>query len=231
MHFKHKQVLVTGGTGALGRAVCSAFLAEGATVTATYILDQELDSLPVSLKDNAFFLAHRLNLTQESEVVACLGKLPCLDVLVNVAGGFAMGPFAEMSQKDWAHMFEMNLTTAFLTCREALKHMQRQDQGRIINVGAFAASQTPPGMAAYTSSKAGLLHLTGVLAEETLATKITVNAVLPSIMDTAGNRRAMPDADFSSWVPVENAADTIVYLARDSSWHVTGALIPLRGHC
>jgi len=136
---------------------------------------------------------------------------------------------AELTFADWSHMFNMNLNTCFLTSREALRSFDQH--GRIINVAAFAASKIMGGMGAYTASKNAVIHLTGVLAEESLAQKITVNAVLPTIMDTPANRAAMPDADVTTWVPLENVAHTILFLAEDQSWHITGACIPLRGHC
>lgn len=229
MSLEGKWIVVTGGTGALGSKVCETFLSLGAHVSASYILDDELANLPEALAANERFEMRRLDLSHESEVEAWFISLPRIDVLVNVAGGFAMAPFTQTSLADWNHMFDMNLKTNYLCSREALKRMQAQDTGRIINVGAFAARDGVAGMSAYSTSKAAVMHLTQSLAEETLSTKITVNAVLPSIMDTPGNRLAMPDAPHDNWTPVANVADTIAYLAKDSSWHITGALIPVRG--
>lgn len=229
MSLEGKWIVVTGGTGALGSKVCEVFLAQGAWVSASYILDDELARLPDTLAANERFEMRRLDLTHESEVEAWLKSLPQVDVLVNVAGGFSMAPFTQTSLADWEHMQNMNLKTNYLCSREALKRMESNGVGRIINVGAFAARDGVAGMTAYSTSKAAVMHLTQSLAEETLSTNITVNAVLPAIMDTPGNRAAMPDADFENWAPLQNVADTISYLAQDTSWHITGALIPVRG--
>jgi NAD(P)-dependent dehydrogenase (short-subunit alcohol dehydrogenase family) len=148
-----------------------------------------------------------------------------------VAGGFAMGSVAETDLAMWRKMFDINLNSAFLCTRAALSHMDPARDGRIVNVGAFAARSAPTGLGAYTAAKAGVLQLTEVVAEETLTTRITVNAVLPTIMDTPGNRQAMPDAAFNRWVPVVDAARTILFLADAANWHITGACLPLRGHC
>lgn len=231
MQWQEMIVIVTGGTGALGRVICEAFLARGAAVYTSFIVERELETLPPSLREHPRFHMRRVDLTSDSEVSEWISSLSRLDVLVNVAGGFAMSPIAETTLANWEHQFNMNLKTAFLCSREALAHMNRQDEGRIINVGAFAATRRIPGMGPYTTSKAAVLHMTEVLAEETLAQKITVNAVLPTVMDTPGNRVSMPEADFGAWVPLSNVADTILYLAAPESWHITGALIPLRGHC
>ncbi len=228
MTFEGKKVVVTGGTGALGSAVSQAFLAAGAKVHSSYIVDAEIENLTSGLRENNHFKTTKVNLTDETSVRDWFSEIDGPDILVNVAGGFSMSMLRETDYSAWQHMINMNLNTAFLTSREAVRLMT--GHGRIINVGAFAATRVVPGMCAYTTSKGGVIHLTEVLAEETLAEKITVNAVLPTIMDTPGNRAAMPDADFSTWVPLENVEDTVLFLADEKSWHITGACIPLRGH-
>ena len=231
MSFGDKNVVVTGGTGALGQAVCGAFLALGGTVHSSYIEDREIERLPSTLTDCERFHTKRVELTNETQVADWFAEIGAFDALVNIAGGFAMSPMVDTSLKDWRHMFDMNLETVYLTCREALRHFGGKNRGRIVNIGAFAAARKVAGMAAYTTSKAAVIHLTEVLAEETIATGVTVNAILPTIMDTPANRKAMPDADFSTWVPTGSVAETIVFLCQDDSWPITGACIPLRGHC
>lgn len=231
MSFQGKEVLITGASGALGKAVCKAFLDLGANVHASYIRDEELANLSQELAENDQLEMRRLDLTHEWEVQSWFQSIPQLDVLVNVAGGFSMNPVIDTSLESWDHMFEMNLKTAFLCCREGLIRMKETGEGRIINVGAFAAAKRCGGMAAYTTSKAGVLHLTEVMAEETLDSHITVNAILPTIMDTENNRKAMPDEDFSKWVPLSQVASTITFLAHPDNWPITGALIPVRGRC
>jgi len=231
MSFAKKTVVVTGGTGALGQVVCEAFLAQGANVHSRYIEERELGYLPAALTGSDRFHTARVQLDDEAQVSAWLEGIGSFDVVVNIAGGFAMNPFVETSLADWRRMFDMNLTSVFLTSRQALRHFQGKANGRVITIGAFAAARKAGGMAAYTTSKAAVIHLTEVLAEETLASGITVNAILPTVMDTPANRKAMPDADVASWVPPRAVADTILFLCRDESWPITGACIPLRGHC
>jgi len=229
MSFEGKTVVVTGGTGALGRAICSRFLAEGAIVHTSYFDEAELDDLPGPMRNIEVCHHHRVDLRDEAEVINWFDQIDSLDILVNAAGGFAMSDVLDTSLEAWSGMLTMNLQTCFLCCREGLSRMSDKPYGRIVNVGAFAATKAPAGMGLYTVSKAGVAHLTEVLAEETLPLPITVNAVLPTIMDTPANREAMPDADRSAWVPVVNVAETIRYLCTVDAWHVTGALIPVRG--
>jgi len=229
MSFEGKNVVVTGGTGALGSAVACAFLDQGAIVYASFIKDEELEQLPAAMRDEERCKLNRVDLRDEVAVIAWFDHIESVDVLVNVAGGFAMSSISETRFEDWREMAAMNLDSCFLCCREGLARMKDRPFGRIVNIGAFAACKAPAGMGPYTVSKAGVAHLTEVLAEETLTDEITVNAVLPTIMDTPGNRAAMPDADTGAWVPLPRVAETILYLCGSGSGHITGALIPLRG--
>lgn len=231
MTYSVEHVVVTGGTGALGQAVCTAFVRAGAQVTATYIDAAELARLPAELQKSEQFTTAKVDLVDESAVTAFFERFERLDVLVCVAGGFAMGDLTGLSLAEWRRMHDLNLTTCFLASREGLKRMDRDRGGRIVHVGAFAAENRVGGMSAYTTSKAAVLNLTRSLAEETLRSNITVNAVLPTIMDTPGNRAGMPDADFDDWVPLETVAATIDFLASAAACPITGALIPLRGRC
>ena len=228
MEFQNVHVAISGGTGGLGQCVSTAFLAQGATVYSSYVNDHEVENLPQELQSDRFH-TQKVDLTDEAAVQTWLNAIPDLKVMINIAGGFAMAPFEDTSLQDWHAMMHMNLDTAFLTSRTALSIFRQNDFGRIINIGAFAATQRMGGMTAYKVSKAAVIHMTESLAEETLQDGITVNAVLPTIMDTATNRAAMPDADFSTWIPLACVADTILHLAKTESWPITGACIPIRG--
>lgn len=218
-------------TGALGSAISSAFLEQGnCMVHSSYINKLELEHLPDNLKNNPEFKTTAVDLLDENAVAKWFKSINSVDVLINVAGGFAMGKFSETTLANWQKMFHLNVDTCFLTSREALRRMDGSEYGRIINVGSFAATRGVAGMTSYTASKAAVIKLTEDLAEETLASKITVNSVLPTTMDTPANRAAMPDADTTQWVPVANVAHTVLFLAAIESWHITGACIPLRGH-
>lgn len=230
MTIEGETVIVTGGTGALGRAVCEAFLAGGAVVHASYILEKEVQTLPATFRDNARFCLSRVDLTREDEVAKWFDTIGEFRILINIAGGFDMKPIVDTTTEDWFRMQDLNLTTAFMCSREALRRLKPDAHGRLIHVGAFAAENPPGGMAAYTAAKAAVMNLTRALAEETLADTTTVNAILPTIMDTPANRNAMPDADTNTWVPTKSVADAMMFLIRREAWAITGALLPLRGH-
>jgi NAD(P)-dependent dehydrogenase (short-subunit alcohol dehydrogenase family) len=151
-----------------------------------------------------------------------------LDALINIAGGFAFETVAEGDPKTWQRMYALNVHTALNASRSAIPHLVASGSGRIVNVGAMGALQAGSGMGAYAASKAGVHRLTEALAAEWKG-KITVNAVLPSIIDTAANRASMPDADFGKWVTPEELANVILFLASDAASAVTGALLPVSG--
>jgi NAD(P)-dependent dehydrogenase (short-subunit alcohol dehydrogenase family) len=152
-----------------------------------------------------------------------------LDALVNVAGGFRWEMHEGGDPETWRRMFLMNVQTAANACRAALPALKRSRSGRIVNIGANGAVKAGTGMGAYAASKAGVHKLTEALAEELKADGVTVNAVLPSILDTPVNRADMPDADFAAWVQPEDLAAVILFLASPEARAVTGALIPVTG--
>jgi NAD(P)-dependent dehydrogenase (short-subunit alcohol dehydrogenase family) len=153
-----------------------------------------------------------------------------VDVLVNVVGGYAAGqPISELDAATWDHMMTLNLRSAFLMAKHAVRPMIAQDWGRIINFSARAARDTAANAGAYAVSKAGVLALTEVQAKEVLAHNITVNAVLPSIVDTAANRAAMPDADHAHWPKAEEIAGVVAFLASEAAGLISGAGIPVYG--
>jgi NAD(P)-dependent dehydrogenase (short-subunit alcohol dehydrogenase family) len=157
-------------------------------------------------------------------------ELGGLNALVNVAGSFRYETLEDGSVNTWDMLYRVNLRTAVSASRAALPHLMRAGGGRIVNVGAdAAATRAGKGMGAYTASKAGVLKLTEALAAETKDHGITVNAVLPSIIDTPANRTDMPEADFSRWVAPRDVAAVIVFLLSDEARAVTGALIPVVG--
>lgn len=151
-----------------------------------------------------------------------------IDALLNVAGGFVWRQVAGGDLAAWDRMYALNLRTAVAACMSALPFLERSGSGAIVNVGAFGAVKAGAGMGAYAASKAGIAKLTESLAEE-LKGKVTVNAVLPSIIDTPANRADMPDADFGKWVRPEDLAEAMLFLASKKSRAITGALLPVTG--
>ena len=151
-----------------------------------------------------------------------------LDALINIAGGFAFEAVAAGDPKTWQRMYALNVLTALNASRSAIPHLTASAAGRIVNIGAMGALQAGAGMGAYAASKAGVHRLTEALAAECKG-KITVNAVLPSTIDTPANRASMPKADFTKWVTPQELAEVILFLASDAASAVTGALLPVSG--
>ena len=227
---KDKVVAVTGAFGQLGAAVVQAALEAGARVAALGhgAPPSDLKALGNALALSGFDLAEVDASTRAlDEVVAKLGRL---DALVNVAGTFRWETLEQGSLDTWDLLYRVNLRTAVSASRAALPHLKRSGAGRIVNIGAAAASaKAGTGMGAYTASKAGVLKLTEALAAEVKDHGITVNAILPSTIDTPANRADMPKADFSKWVTPRDIANVIVFLLSDEARAVTGALIPVFG--
>lgn len=230
----NKTVLITGGSGGLGTAVTSAFFDTGAAVYVSYIVDQEAADLKIANENHQNLHCIKTDLTDETSVKNLFkeisGTQGQLDVLANLIGGFWMGgDISETPLENWNHMIKLNLTTAFLCVREAFAAMKAAG-GNIITVSAKAAQELPAGMAAYTTSKAAVLALTETVAKEGAPFNIRANAILPGIIDTETNRRAMPDADFSKWVAPADIAKTIVSLSSDAAGAVSGTAVKVYGN-
>ena len=220
-----RSVIVTGGFGALGTAVAEAFSRAGDKVARI-----DFAAAPRAPLAGALDLGG-VDLTDAAATAAALDKVAAahggIDVLANIAGGFVWETLEGGSIDSWARMQAMNLTSAVTITRLALKALIASGEGRIVNIGAGAALKASAGMGAYTASKAGVHRFTEALAEELTGKGVTVNAVLPSIIDTPTNRADMPDADFSGWVTPAAVADVILFLASPGARAITGALIPL----
>jgi NAD(P)-dependent dehydrogenase (short-subunit alcohol dehydrogenase family) len=219
-------IVVTGASGALGRTVIAAANLRGAIVVG---IDHggagDADSAPALALDG-------VDLAQSDQAIAAMksvhDRFGRLDVLVNGAGGFKMGAVEDGPTGLWAELFARNLLTAANSCRAALPYLTRSPAGRIVNVGALAALSAAEGMGPYTASKSAVHRLTEALAAE-IKGRGTINAVLPATLDTPANRAAMPQADFSRWASLSEAAAVILFLASDAASGVTGALIPIKG--
>jgi len=221
MDMKGKVVLITGGAGALGQTVVPAFVSTGASV----ILG---DRTPVQMSGitalKADFTDHTQVRNLVDEVIRTSGRL---DALINLVGGFATGRLVETDVSLWQRMLTMNLTSAFLLSQAVLPFMLQHGQGRIVHVAARAALEPFTGAAAYIVSKTGLIGLIRTLSSELEGSGVTVNAVLPSTIDTPANRRAMPAADPSKWARPDSIAHTLTFLASDAASQIKGALIPI----
>jgi NAD(P)-dependent dehydrogenase (short-subunit alcohol dehydrogenase family) len=223
-----KKIVVTGAFGALGAAVSAAIDAAGARVAC-------IDFTPSSKAPAACakcVVIGAVDLSSPAAATQALGfaasQLGGLDGIVNIAGGFRWEKIADGELATWDFMFNVNVRTAVNAVRAALP-LLRTPGGRIVNIGAVGAIKAGTGMGAYAASKAGIAKLTEALAEELKDAGVTVNAVLPSIIDTPVNRAEMPTAEFDRWVKPEQIADLIVFLLSDRSTAITGALIPITG--
>jgi NAD(P)-dependent dehydrogenase (short-subunit alcohol dehydrogenase family) len=221
-----KVIVVTGASGALGKVVAEVALARGARVAA---VDHAPSQIPATAERIELGGVDLTDAAQAKKAIdAATAHFGRLDALINIAGGFAFEAVAEGDPKTWQHMYALNVLTALNASRAAIPHLAAAATGRIINVGAMGALQAGAGMGAYAASKAGVHRLTEALAAEWKG-KITVNAVLPSIIDTAANRASMPKADFTKWVTAHELAEVMLFLASDAASAVTGALLPVSG--
>jgi NAD(P)-dependent dehydrogenase (short-subunit alcohol dehydrogenase family) len=227
-----KVIIVTGASGALGRVVADIAIARGAQVAAVdHAAKPQPADGPNLIEIGGVDLADAARAKQAIDAVAAhFGRL---DALINVAGGFvyesvADGDAEASPNQNWEKMHRLNLLTALNASRSAIPHLVKSRAGRIVNIGALGAVHAAAGMGPYAASKAGVHRLTEALAAE-LKGKVTVNAVLPSTIDTPANRASMPDADFGKWVTAEELANVILFLASDEASAVTGALLPVSG--
>ncbi|MGI0073114.1 MAG: SDR family oxidoreductase [Nitrosotalea sp.] len=233
--FAGKVVLVTGGTGGLGTEVCLAFLRTNASLGITYHSDNSLQRLNSKLGDlakNVFPIKKDLKKEEDvqyliSDLVKKFGKI---DVLANVIGGYIAGkPVTEIDEKEWDEMMNLNLKTAFLLSKHILSQMIKQGSGKVIHVAARPGLKGAGFDAAYVASKSGVIRLVESSSEEVKTKGINVNCVLPSIIDTEENRKAMPQANFTKWVKPSEIAKVILFLASEDSRPINGAAIPVYG--
>jgi NAD(P)-dependent dehydrogenase (short-subunit alcohol dehydrogenase family) len=219
-----KTIVVTGALGTLGRAAAVLAAARGAKVAMLDVAVRAGNPVPGAL-------ALAVDLTKLDATTEAMRKVReatgRIDAVLNIAGGFVWQTVADGDEAAWERMFALNLKTAYNASRAALPHLI-ETSGAIVNVGANAALNAGAGMGAYTASKAGVHKLTESLAQE-MKGRVRVNAVLPSIIDTAPNRADMPKADFSTWVKAEDLAKVMLFLASDDARDVTGALLPVMG--
>jgi NAD(P)-dependent dehydrogenase (short-subunit alcohol dehydrogenase family) len=221
-----KVIVVTGASGALGKVVAEVALARGARVAGVDHAAAQLPAMENRIELGGVDLTDAAQAKTAIDAVAA--RFGRIDALVNIAGGFAFEAIAEGETKTWQRMYALNVLTALNASRSAIPHLAASGSGRIVNVGAMGALQAGAGMGPYAASKAGVHRLTEALAAEWKG-KITVNAVLPSTIDTPANRASMPKADFTKWVTPQELADVILFLTSDAASAVTGALLPVSG--
>ena len=228
MNLSGKVLVITGSNGALGQAVAATLNRYGARLA---LLDH--GQTPSAAPPAGALHYGGIDLTQADAARSVMERVVKeagrLDGLINLAGGFRWEKLAGGTLDSWDSMYRINLRTAVVSCQAALPYLLQGSGGRIVNVGAMGAAKASTGMGAYAASKAGVAKLTEALADELKDRGITVNAILPSILDTPKNRVDMPQADFTRWVAPAEAAEVIAFLVSDEARAVTGALIPVVG--
>jgi len=233
--FSDKVVLVAGGTGGLGHAVSLAFLSEGAKVVVTYRNEKEFEVLRSAVGANGPSLeGRRVDVADEAAVHQLIdnvfAKYGRLDALVNTVGGYVGGVnLWETEPKLFDQMLTLNLRSGYVLTRAAVPAMLKQGFGAIINVASKAAVDHAAGAAAYAASKAGAVAMMDSLAAEVTGTGVRVNSILPSIIDTEINRKAIPKADFAKWPKPEDIARVILFLCSDEAKVIHGAAVPVYG--
>ncbi|HET9762253.1 MAG TPA: SDR family NAD(P)-dependent oxidoreductase [Casimicrobiaceae bacterium] len=230
--FGGSTVVVTGAAGNLGRAVARAFEERGANIV---LVGHRREALVAAFKEEAgarlFAVADLLDGKQvDAAIRAALGRFGRIDVLCNIAGGFRAGPpVHESSDGEWDFLFAVNVRTMLNAVRAAVPAMIARGRGSIVNVGAHAALKGVAGMGPYCAAKSAVLRVTEAMAAELRGHRITVNCVLPTILDTPENRAAMPDADPSAWVAPDDCAKVFVFLASEYGRPINGAAVPVSG--
>ena len=225
---KEKVVLITGAKGGLGSFITQRFLSVGATVVGTSRSISKEDfphpnftPLPVDFTKSA---------AVRGAVESVIGRFGRLDILVHVLGGFAGGQaVSETDDATWEQMRDLNLTAAFYVLRTAIPYLRKSGKGRIVAIGSLTATETHASLGAYVTFKAALTTLMQTVALENKDCGLTANVALPGTMDTPGNRKSMPGADFSKWVQPADVADLVLWLADERAGHITGTAIPIDG--
>lgn len=230
--FAGRHIVVTGGTGSLGRAVVQRLVDCGAVCHIPCYDSRELRDFELA-EHRQVHISKGVDLEDEKLTEAYYAQIPALWASIHCTGGFSMSGLVQTSLEDFQSQFVLNAVTCFLCCREAVKRVRGNggDGGRLVNVAARPALEPRigAGMAAYTAAKSVVVALTQSLGEELAVEGIWVNAVAPSIMDTPANRRSMPNANHSKWPSVSDVAETIVFLASPSNKSTRGAVVPVYG--
>ena len=216
---ENSTVVITGALGGLGRRVCAVAEAQGARVLRLDIA-----------RDESLTNSYAVDLTNADATFELIQSLGPFDGLINLAGGFAMGTESwDSSEDQWDLMFSLNVSTMRNAVKAAVPVLLERQGGSIVNVGAYGAREGQGLMGAYCASKSVVMRLTETLAEELKTEGINVNAVLPTVIDTAANRAAMPDAEPADWVSPDDLAAVICFLASPAARAINGALIPVKG--
>jgi NAD(P)-dependent dehydrogenase (short-subunit alcohol dehydrogenase family) len=231
--FSNKVVLITGGTGALGKTLSQRFISSGATTIATYLDDEKIQAIRGQNKINAELI--KADVTREEQVVKLIStiveRFGHIDILVNSVGGYLGGKSVEeLEEHEWDLMMNLNLKSAFLISKYVIPVMKSSGPGgKIVHISSKTGLKSEGRDSAYAASKSGLIRLVESISQETKEFGINVNCILPSVIDTEANRRAMPRADFSKWVETDELTSVVFFLCSPEAKVITGAAIPTYG--
>ena len=231
--FSNKVVLITGGTGALGKSLTQRFISSGATTIATYLRDENIETSKGKNPINAQFT--KADVTQEEQVVRLIStiveRFGHIDILVNSVGGYLGGKsVTELKEHEWDLMMTLNLKSAFLISKHVIPVMKSSGLGgKIVHISSKTGLKAEGHDSAYAASKSGLIRLVESISQETKDLCINVNCILPSVIDTDANRRAMPNEDFSKWVKTDDITNVVFFLCSQEAKVITGAAIPTYG--
>lgn len=231
--FSNKVVLITGGTGALGKSLTQRFISSGATTIVTYLNDEKIEALKGQNTINAELI--KADVTREEQVVKLIStiveRFGHIDILVNSVGGYLGGKsVTDLEEHEWDLMMNLNLKSAFLISKHVIPVMKSSGRGgKIVHISSKTGLKSEGHDSAYAASKSGLIRLVESISQETMELGINVNCILPSVIDTEANRRAMPKADFSKWVKTDDLTNVVFFLCSEDAKVITGAAIPTYG--
>lgn len=229
--FSKKVVLITGGTGALGRMMVKKFIDSGAVTISSFLNEKEAENLKIEIPQVEII---KLDMLREEQLLKTISQLVkkfgTIDILVNVVGGYLGGKsIIDLSESEWDAMLNLNLKSAFLISKHIIPVMKSGNGGNIVHISSKTGQKSEGYDSAYAASKAGLIRFVESAAQEFKGFKININCVLPSIIDTEVNRKVMPNADFSKWIPTEDLASVILFLCSSGARVINGSAIPTYG--
>ena len=231
--FSNKVVLITGGTGALGKTLTQRFISSGATTVATYLNDEKIEVIKGQNAINAELI--KADVTREEQVIKLIStiveRFGHIDILVNSVGGYLGGKnVTELEEREWDLMMNLNLKSAFLISKYVIPVMKTSGPGgKIVHISSKTGLKSEGHDSAYAASKSGLIRLVESIAQETKEFGINVNCIMPSVIDTEANRIAMPSSDFSRWVKTDDLTNVVFFLCSPEARAITGSAIPTYG--
>jgi NAD(P)-dependent dehydrogenase (short-subunit alcohol dehydrogenase family) len=229
--FSKKVVFITGGTGALGRMLVKKFIDSGAVTISSFHNEKEAEKLKI---DNPKVELIKLDLLLEEQLLKTIPQLVrqfgTINILVNAVGGYLGGKSViDLAETEWDAMMNLNLKSAFLISKHVIPVMKSGNGGNIVHISSRTGKKSEGGDSAYAASKAGLIRFVESVAQEFKDSNININCVLPTIIDTEANRKAMPNADFSKWLSTEDLANVILFLCSPGGRAINGSAIPTYG--